>query len=132
MCILELAELDDWHILTSDVFGFIGKIVIDEYAFFLVVLNAEKVGVFGEEPVYKIKKAFCVPILDDGIERPTYFDGLSNGLDKLKNQQKRLISFITNRGFSSMKLAEDVARLINDLETFYFCKNTDLTLTMQR
>ncbi|KAI6182715.1 SAC domain-containing protein [Aphelenchoides bicaudatus] len=128
----ELAELDDWHILYNNVYGFIGKLVVDELSFFLVILDAEEVGVFGKEPVYRIKKALAVPIIDDGVERPTYFDALSNHFDKLKSQQKRLFNFLTNRGLSSMKLAEDVVSLINDLGTFYFCKSLDLTLTMQR
>jgi len=128
----ELAALDDWYIL-SDVVGFIGKLVIDEYTFFLVVINADEVGVLNEEPVYRIKKAIAVPVLDDGVERPTYFDSLSSGgFDKIKNQHKKLLNLITNRGVSSMKLAEDVVRLINDLETFYFCKKLDMTLSMQR
>jgi hypothetical protein len=33
---LELAELDDWHILYNNVYGFIGKIVIDEVSWSLV------------------------------------------------------------------------------------------------
>lgn len=128
---IELAELDDWHIL-SNVQGYIGKMVIDEYVFFLVILSSEQVGVLNDEPVYQIKKALAVPILDDGIERPTYFDSLSSGFDKIKNKQQRLLSFITNRGVSSMRLAEDVVRLVNDLETFYYSKNLDLTLSTQR
>jgi hypothetical protein len=88
--------------------------------------------VLNEEPVFRIKKALAVPILDDKIERPTYFDSLSNGFDKLKSQHKKLLNFITNRGITSMKIAEDVVKLINDLETFYYCKNLDLTLSTQR
>lgn len=131
-CFLELAELDDWHILSSTINGYIGKLVIDEYAFFLVILSDEQIGFMNDEPVYKINNVLAVPILDDGIERPTYFDSLKNGFDKIKDKQQRLFNFITNRGLSSVKIAEDVTKLINELQTFYYCKNLDLTLSTQQ
>ncbi|KAI6178217.1 SAC domain-containing protein [Aphelenchoides besseyi] len=128
----ELAGLDDLNVL-GDVVGLIGKIVADDCSYLLLILDSEVVGELGphDEPVYRIGKVLAVPIVNDGTAKPNYFDTSSNGFGKLKSQQKKLFTFVANR-VNSMRLIDEVVKMLNDSETFYYATSLDLTINSQR
>ena len=136
----ELASLDDLYVL-GDVFGIIGKIVTDDQPHLLLIGDADVVGELGpvDEPVYRVRRALALPIVDDGSikpipEPPLSSSSSSHALNKLKNQQRQLLDLVSRGAAvaSPAKLIDEIIRLINESENFYFCRSLDLTLNTQR
>ncbi len=127
-----MAELYDLHIL-GEVVGFIGKVLADDCPYLLVITESQDVGVIGpvDETVHQIKKIVAVPVIDDGVVNKGYLENSSNGLDRLKNHQKKLFKFVTRVG-TSLKIIDEVTKLVNDSGSFYYCTLLDLTLSTQR
>ncbi|CAD5206969.1 unnamed protein product [Bursaphelenchus okinawaensis] len=127
----ELADLDCLNVLGS-FSGFFGRLECDNCTYLLLISQSTKIGTFGPEdsPVYRIDRLVAIPVVNDGNLAPDCLEN-DTGFERIKNQQKKLFNFVTNRSNTS-RLIDEVLKLVNVSGSFYYSESHDLTLRSQR
>uniref|UniRef100_A0A7E4V144 SAC domain-containing protein n=1 Tax=Panagrellus redivivus TaxID=6233 RepID=A0A7E4V144_PANRE len=137
-------------ICLAEVDAVIGKLVVDEAVFILVVIGSTKVATAPNRQVdnaeiRRIDRVVAVPVVDVGTPvDKSVFEGSSSGgnavANKLKTQQRKLLKLVGGGAsggrkapqIESPRVLEEVLRLFNDNGDFYFTTETaDLTRNVQ-
>ncbi|KAK0423727.1 hypothetical protein QR680_008299 [Steinernema hermaphroditum] len=130
-----LAEEADVHIVAGAVETVLGKLELDgQQTFLLVVSRASPVADYRNgTKILHVDRVNAVPIEDNGRVEDFTLDGAACGnLEKLKNQQKKLMKFVTNKITYPRKI-DEVLRLFNDGGDFYYAsEGEDITLCLQK
>uniref|UniRef100_A0A914HMP0 SAC domain-containing protein n=1 Tax=Globodera rostochiensis TaxID=31243 RepID=A0A914HMP0_GLORO len=135
----DLAALEDFELL-GDIFAFIGKIVVEEIAYLLLVTECSELGQIEtvNASFLRIEKVCALPVLTDGMIHKKLFDmSPLDNLERLKSRPKDLLKLVSHKVPiknlpTSPKLIEEIVAFFNQPKSFYFALNFDITKTLQR
>ncbi|TKR96464.1 hypothetical protein L596_010475 [Steinernema carpocapsae] len=130
-----LAREGDVHIANGEVQTVLGRLDLDgQQTFLLVVSRATPVAKYRNgTKVLQIERVNAIPMENNGRVEDFTLDGAASGnLEKLKNHQKKLMKFVTNK-ITYPKKIDEILRLFNDGGDFYYASGgEDITLCLQK
>lgn len=132
--ILGLADEPDIHII-GDIRTFIGKIYVEGIYYLLVVVEQSSIGKYGpaQAEIFRIDRVAAIPVINNGRIDRSFLDGSMSTIEKLKNSQKKLMKFVSDKIAAGQKmLIDEILKLFNANGDFYYSKDADLTLSIPK
>uniref|UniRef100_A0A914C5A7 SAC domain-containing protein n=1 Tax=Acrobeloides nanus TaxID=290746 RepID=A0A914C5A7_9BILA len=129
-----LADEPDIHII-GDIRTFIGKIYVEGIYYLLVVVEQSSIGKYGpaQAEIFRIDRVAAIPVINNGRIDRSFLDGSMSTIEKLKNSQKKLMKFVSDKIAAGQKmLIDEILKLFNANGDFYYSKDADLTLSIPK